>query len=64
MGGEQDEGHAGGEGEVRGVGLGTAAQGVADGAEDEHADGDGDEGPRKRPMAAPVRSKRWPRERL
>ncbi len=37
--GEEGDGHGGGQGEVGGVGSSGAAQEVADGADDEHAEG-------------------------
>ena len=43
MGGEEDDGHAGGEGEIGGVGLGSGAEEVADGAKDEHTERGEDE---------------------
>ena len=43
MRGEEGDGHAGGEGEVCGVGAASAAQEVAAEADAEHAEGDGGE---------------------
>ncbi len=43
VGGQQDDGHAGGEGEVGGVGAAAAAEEIAAEADGEHAEGDSGE---------------------
>ena len=43
VGGQEDDGHGGGEEKVGGVGLAAAAKEVGSGAEEEHREGDGRE---------------------